>query len=820
MFDYDDLDMAEDVKQVAMTAPAQESLRSLVADMSSRVDSIKARVDQKERDRVEAPHRRRKATDAVSTASLSFAEFLGISQSQSNQEESSSRGLRVARSRPSGKEQQMVDCAEYLVVLTGEFRLEKRDEKIMLREGDGIFLEAGERVVWTWDRTVQFITITLPERTRQAKTTETGIQTEPSKACGEKFWAEASERGLARREPVGLLKSRQAPVPMLRMPGGSGDSADTTDIKESESTPCRSDATPGSGHASPAPVERQDGSSEGPLRHVTSLSAFEQLADKAERLRLRQEMEERVTDRPARYGARHLATPVVVVSSEMNPWSKTGGLAMVVESYAYEFAMRGHRTMAVTPRYGNYTNCKQVGSTKVWLAGQEHEVVFYHQRQDFGNGRGCDYVFVDHSCFHRPQGLYGDPASGEYPDNAFRFSLLCVAATEAPLVLNLGGSIFGQEVCFIANDWQTGMLPAYLFYKYKRNGTYLKARCLMVLHNMGYQGKYRMSQHPMDRFFGLPSDASKDLEGEDLHFGTDCVNLLGAGIRMADRVVTVSPNYAFEIQTPEGGLGLHSALKAKASMRRVKGILNGISDEWNPMTDPHIAVRYGVSNFEDGKLRCKAELQRQLGLQQDPKLCLIGFCGRLCYQKGIHLIMECLPWLMRDEGNGVNGFVQLALMGKGDPKYEDQLRSMEASHRGRVCAFVGFDPVVEHRMMAGCDILLMPSQYEPCGLPQMYAQQYATIPVVHETGGLKDSVRGLWNVEHDRHCATGFLFGGFDANRLKERLYQAMDIFRHQRPLWRQMQTNAIKGDFYWPQAIDEYEKNIDQVMEEEACCR
>jgi len=172
MFDYDDLDMAEDVKQVAMTAPAQESLRSLVADMSSRVDSIKARVDQKERDRVEAPHRRRKATDAVSTASLSFAEFLGISQSQSNQEESSSRGLRVARSRPSGKEQQMVDCAEYLVVLTGEFRLEKRDEKIMLREGDGIFLEAGERVVWTWDRTVQFITITLPERTRQAKTTE------------------------------------------------------------------------------------------------------------------------------------------------------------------------------------------------------------------------------------------------------------------------------------------------------------------------------------------------------------------------------------------------------------------------------------------------------------------------------------------------------------------------------------------------------------------------------------------------------------------------------------------------------------------------
>lgn len=823
MFDYDDLEVAEDVKQVSLSAPAQESLRSLVADMSSRVDNIKARVDAKEQDR---PHaRRRQATDAVSCASLSFAEFLGKAEPSGG----GSRGLRVARSRTDcGEAIQMVDCDEYLVVVTGEFRLEKGKEHITVGEGEGIFLEAGEQVTWSWDSVVQFITILLPERHQRHTVSESGVQTDPPPEKNAE-WAPKAPRSVM-RPPSGkfgyaITEAAEAGYMKSSQPGSrSGESADTTDNKEaSESTPCsETDAQSGHGghgrvtSATSSPPPEPAGICD--LTRGASLSAFEQLADNAEKLRLRQEMEERENEHPARYGARHLNTPVVIVSSELNPWSKTGGLAMVAGSYAYEFAVRGHRTMAISPRYGDYKNCERVGSTKVWLAGQEHEVQYYHQRQDFGNGRGCDYIFVDHSCFHRPQGLYGDHG-GEYPDNCFRFSLLCIAATEAPLVLNLGGSIFGQEVCFIANDWQTGMLPVYLYYKYKRNQTYQKARCMMVLHNMGYQGKYRMSQFPLDRFFGLPSEATHDLQGEDLNFGQDCINLLGAGVRLADRVLTVSPNYAFEIQTPEGGHGLHTDLREKASKRRVMGILNGISDEWNPSTDPHISMRFGKENFEEGKRCCKAELQRQLGLLEDPKLCLIGFCGRLCYQKGIHLILECLPWLMRNEGNGVNGFVQVAMMGKGDLKYERELRKAEETYPGRVCAFVGFDPIIEHRMMAGCDVLLMPSQYEPCGLPQMYAQQYATLPVVHETGGLKDSVRGLWSEQEKQH-ATGFLFGGFDTNRLKQRLYEALDTYRHKKALWRTMQMNAIQCNYYWPQAIDEYEKNIDQVMEDEPCQR
>lgn len=341
---------------------------------------------------------------------------------------------------------------------------------------------------------------------------------------------------------------------------------------------------------------------------------------------------------------------------------------------------------------------------------------------------------------------------------------------------------------------------------------------MFVIHNLGYQGKYSKRKHPVDSHLGLPHDAIDDLQGEDLNMGVDCLNLLQAGVLTCDRVLTVSPNYANEIQSPEGGHGMHDILRGKAAMLRLAGILNGISDEWSPVTDPHIPKNFDVSNFVEGKAVCKRELQKELGLHQDPNVALIGFCGRLCYQKGIHLIMEIMDWLMEDTGNGVTGRVQVIMMGKGDREYGQQLSDAENRYRGRVCGYVGFDPKVEHRMLAGCDILLMPSQFEPCGLPQMYAQQYATLPVVHETGGLKDSVRGLWDYHRDRTTATGFLFNPFESNPLKEKLWQAMHAFHHDKALFKQMQENAIRSDYYWPRALDEYEKHIDWTLEDPPC--
>eukprot|EP00931_Biecheleriopsis_adriatica_P077811 TRINITY_DN512_c1_g1_i1.p1 TRINITY_DN512_c1_g1~~TRINITY_DN512_c1_g1_i1.p1 ORF type:complete len:1419 (-),score=427.30 TRINITY_DN512_c1_g1_i1:102-4358(-) len=1022
--------------KVKMLPNHQRNLMSLVDDMSSQVDNIKSRIDAKERERSKSRYKKKQAAEVVSDVSLDVAEFFGpLLGSSRPSTYSNEGGLRLARSRTDrGEARQTVDSDEYLLVVTGEFQLQRHitEAPVRVQAGEGVFLKTGERLAWSWDKPVQYVTICLPTSLIKPASTETSVQADlkprmveigvqtvgepapspcnasnggnfagslpswpqhahqqpgqlnsqqqarqqPTQQPAQLSWQQqvrqqpgqqpgqllGQQPGQQPGKPAAALRERNqfdrigprkgeaqtggyptnmpkthprpaSPTLMGQAPPMPERSASPTLMGQPSRTPARP-ASPTlmpqvnlNLSASPAGPERgagpliagptrgrekkvpqmgnglvagpliksslnvapsmassvptraptdtssqQEWKSEtsrsrrtetsctrtaspnlvegnwlantgnfpegnwlantgnfpedpstpvfaakgGELSRCASLSAFEQLMDNNERLKLRYEMEDMSIDRPARYGARHLSTPIVIVTSEINPWSKTGGLAMVTSSYAYEFAVRGHRTMAVAPRYGNYKDCHRVCAGKVWLDGKEHEVQYYHQRQEFGGGRGCDYIFVDHGSFHRPQGLYGDPTQGgEYQDNCFRFSLLTLAAAEAPLILNLGGSVYGQEVCFIANDWQTGMLPVYLLYKYKRNGVYLKARCMMVIHNMGYQGKYRRSSFPMEQFFGLPSEASKELEGEDMQFGKDCLNLLGAGIRLADRVLTVSPNYGYEIQTPEGGLGLHNMLKEKANQQRVKGILNGISDEWNPSTDPHIAVRYGINNFEEGKQQCKAALQRELGLHEDPNLCLLGFCGRLCHQKGIHLITESIPWLMENQGNGVNGFVQVVMMGKGETCYETALRQVEGNHRGRVCAFVGFDPQVEHRMMAGCDILLMPSQYEPCGLPQMYAQAYGTLPVVHATGGLKDSVKGFWNEHKDRLYATGFHFDGFDGNKLKERLYQAMDLYRNKGDVWRQLQLNAMKSDYYWPQAIDEYERSIDIVLED-----
>jgi len=559
---------------------------------------------------------------------------------------------------------------------------------------------------------------------------------------------------------------------------------------------------PGSGTQTPndknLPSEAlSDSASEaGGMSRVFSLSALDTLLnDPAEKaaLRDRADSAERVQGAAdLRYEARHLDTPVVIVSSEVNPWSKTGGLGMVAGSYGYEFAMRGHRTMVVSPRYGDFKESVYVGYSKIWLDGREHEVKFFHEYQSYGNGKGCDYIFVEHDCYKRPAGLYWDPKEGkEYGDNLFRFALLSIAALEAPLILNLGGSTYGDACTFIANDWQTGLLPVYMLYKYKRNNTYKNARCIFVIHNMGYQGKYPLTKFPLTTHLALPDEALGFLQGEDLNLGTDCMNLLSAAVLASDRVLTVSPNYALEIQSPEGGQGLHEILQNKGAQLRMGGILNGIADEWDPRTDPHITVNYSIADFQEGKAKCKMDLQRKLGLQEDPNVALLGFCGRLCYQKGVHLITGVIPWLLTPENSGVLGRCQVVLMGKGDEKYAGELMHAECSNKGRVCGYNGFDPRVEHQMMAGCDFLLMPSQYEPCGLPQMYAQAYGTVPIVHETGGLKDSVKGLWEEGRDNGTATGFLFCGFDENHLMERLYQALEVFHKKKDLFKQIQLNG-----------------------------
>jgi starch synthase len=290
------------------------------------------------------------------------------------------------------------------------------------------------------------------------------------------------------------------------------------------------------------------------------------------------------------YDAQNLDTPVVIISSEISPWSKTGGLAIVGASYAYEFAMRGHsRVMAISPMYDDYQNCTWVMDKEIVLWGTTHTVKYFHQYICFDEEKklGTDYVFVHHDSFRRAGGLYHNAKEGkEYDDNLFRFALFSIAALEAPLCLHLGGTVYGEKCMFIANDWQAGLVPIYLVHKYRRHNTYNGARCMFVIHNMGYQGAYPFQEGKVMSLLGLPSEATQDvlfiyphhMRCHQLDKG-EVINLTKGGIVCCDRVCTVSKNYSLEIQTGEGGFMLDDLVRSKAFF--LDGIQNGIDDNWN-----------------------------------------------------------------------------------------------------------------------------------------------------------------------------------------------------------------------------------------------
>lgn len=544
-----------------------------------------------------------------------------------------------------------------------------------------------------------------------------------------------------------------------------------------------------------------------PLKHITSFSALADVADAQTKVEHRRREKEKAQ---SRYQPYNLDVPVVIVTSEVAPYSKTGGLGMVAASYGFEFARNGHRTMVVAPKYKHYDGISYCGETRVRIKDQEENVKYWHLRKDCGEGKGTDFLFIEGRGIQRDGGLYNDDDGREYPDNLERFTMLCLAAMEAPLILDINGEgKYGDKVIFLANDWQAGLVPVYMCYKYRRHNCYTQARAIYVIHNLGYQGQYH--GHDACRFFGIDSKAAHDLV-----LG-NCINLSKGALICADRVLTVSPNYSKEIQTASGGFNLQDFVSAKAASLRLAGILNGIDDCWDPAVDPDVFVNFSVEDFEKGKMENKAALQKMLGLDVNPDLCLIGFVGRLTWQKGIDVLASVISWLMQDTGNGVTGQVQLIMMGNGERQYSDTLRWAESNYKGRVCGYVGFDPKVEHQMMAACDLLLMPSRYEPCGLPQMYSQMYGTLPVVHATGGLVDSVK---DVSIGVETATGFLVSPLSSDKLKETLFRAVELNIKRKQDFLRMQRTAMQHDYYWPKAMDEYERQIDIVLYEPATVR
>ena len=439
-----------------------------------------------------------------------------------------------------------------------------------------------------------------------------------------------------------------------------------------------------------------------------------------------------------------------------------------MQSLPKGLAKRGHRVMTVVPRYKEYEEAIDTGvRTRLKVLGQDVEVGFFHHYRD-----GVDIVFVDHNSYHYVRdSIY----SGDRSAQTFRNSLLCQAALELPYCIAPGDVPYGDEnLIFVANDWHTALLPVYLQGYFRDYGKYEFARSCFIVHNMAHQGR-----GPLDEFdqLGLDSGKYKEQFYLDDPYGGECMNIMQAGLRLATKVIAVSEGYAWEISTDMGGRGLAPCVR-EFGEGKLSGIVNGIDyDEWSPDADEHLMsdgyTTYSpdASGLDGGKKQCKRALQRELGLPEDENALLIGFIGRLDDQKGVDLITDS-EWWFRDN------HVQLVMLGSGRDDLENALRGMEERNKDKIRGWVGFSVKMSHRITAACDCLLMPSRFEPCGLNQLYAMRYGTVPIVHAVGGLRDTVQPY---DPYNKTGTGWCFDCAESHLLRETMGYALGTYRDHR---------------------------------------
>jgi starch synthase len=465
---------------------------------------------------------------------------------------------------------------------------------------------------------------------------------------------------------------------------------------------------------------------------------------------------------------------ILFVASEVAPFSKTGGLADVAGALPAALAARGHAVSVVTPRYGS------IDPDAEGLAPLHRAVSVNGEASTVwvARGRAPVYLLEHERLFGSRRGLYGEDGR-DYPDNAERFAWLARAALALPGALGLRPRILHL------NDWQTGLAAWMLRTEHAENPTLAGTRTVFTIHNLAYQGVFPKEVLPA---LGLPWNAFR---WEEMEFH-DQLNFLKAGLVFSDVLTTVSPTYAREILGPEAGWGLDPLLRHRE--RDLVGILNGIDVEaWDPARDPHLPAHYSAADLS-GKAACKAALQRELGLPARPDVPLVGLVGRLADQKGLDLVVAALPELLACD-------VQLAVLGTGQKAYEEALGRAAGERPDRIAARIGFDEPLAHRIEAGADLFLMPSQYEPCGLNQMYSLRYGTVPVVRAVGGLEDTVEDFDGWQR----GTGFKFREYTPAALLVALRRALDAYRDVRA-FRGIAVRGMAQDNSWDHSAAGYE--------------
>jgi starch synthase len=476
---------------------------------------------------------------------------------------------------------------------------------------------------------------------------------------------------------------------------------------------------------------------------------------------------------------------VLFAASEVAPFAKTGGLADVAGALPKDLKTLGHDIRVVLPKYrmvdtAKYDLRRVVPALSVPIAGTV-ETCAVHE----GAIGSVPTYFIEQDEYYDRDGLYQTNGK-DHPDNAERFAFFSRA------VLELTRAIDFRPTVYHCNDWQTGLVPAYLRTTYRSDPAFREAGVLFTVHNLGYQGVFKPAALAIA---GLSPDTFTPSGIE--FFGR--VNFLKAGLVWSDAVNTVSRRYSQEIQTPAFGHGLDGVLRSRAT--DVHGILNGIDyDEWHPSKDPFIAARFSREDLA-GKTTCKADLQRTFGLPERPDVPLLGIISRLAEQKGIDLVVEALDTIF-----GLD--TQLVLLGTGEPALHEAFETAKARHPRRIGLRLGFDVALSHKIEAGADLFLMPSRYEPCGLNQMYSLAYGTIPVVRATGGLDDTIQPF---DPTTGSGNGFKFAESDADALLRTVGHAVDLYR-QRDQWSRLVHNAMACDFSWNRSAQEYQRLYEEI--------
>lgn len=469
---------------------------------------------------------------------------------------------------------------------------------------------------------------------------------------------------------------------------------------------------------------------------------------------------------------------IVFASAECAPFVKTGGLGDVAGSLPAALVRAGAEVIVMVPKYATIKD--------EYKAQMEHFSDFYVSlgwRNEYCGLEklehdGVTYMFIDNERYFARDYPYG------FFDDGERFAFFSKAITESLQHLPVG---FECDILH-CNDWQTALAPVFLREFYQGLPLYDRVKTVFSIHNVAFQGQF--SDTVMEDILGvahIPAAASQ------LRCDACSVNYMLGALRYADAITTVSPTYAAEIQTPEFGEGLDGVLRERSYA--LQGILNGIDVAgFDPATDKRIAANYTVED-RTGKAVCKAKLQEELGLEVRDDRPLMVMVTRLTRQKGMDLVMYALDRILA-------GGVQVAVLGTGDRDYEDGLRYFQDKYRGTMAARIEFDPALSQRMYAAADMFLMPSKFEPCGLSQIIAMRYGTLPIVRETGGLKDTVRPYNEFTGE---GTGFSFRNFNGDEMGDAVFRAARLFWDNRDAWNQLVTQAMSQDFSWTRSADKY---------------